>query len=149
MLVSEDDETAPALARLTLREEDAGVRAAFYGAIADDNYDLSGLGETDALVRLVADENLPRARLEGAAMLAAAINAGNQGLAAEFDAVHVPWLLQMASDGLGRGELRLAVAALMQSGSEDAKTALNELSKSRRFEVADAAGEALAKVMQQ
>lgn len=149
MLVSEDDGAAQALARLTLREEDAGVRAAFYAAIAGDNYDLSGLREADDLLRLIAAESLPRARLEGTAMLAAAIDAGNDGLVAEFDAVHVPWLLEMTASDLGRGDLRLAVAALMQSGSDGAKAALNELSKSRRFEVADAAGEALAKVLQQ
>ena len=149
MLVSEDDGAAPALARLALQEDDAGVRAAFYAAIATDNYDLAGLHETDALVQLIAEETLPRARLDGAGMLAAAINAGNAGLTAGFDAHHVPWLLKLASGDPGRPELSLALAALSLAHSERAQAALNELSNSQRIEVAEAAGDALARMTKQ
>jgi HEAT repeat protein len=130
--------------RLSLGEQDPGVRSELYEAMAL-HADWEAGPADGRLVERVLSETAPGTQLQGCRMLASRLRvAFDPQLAETFDRRLVPWLRGQARDaGNGRYERLTAVDSLKLAGTPAAREALEAIASTRDPVVTPAAAKAL------
>jgi HEAT repeat protein len=129
LLDEPEDAVAPLLDILD-RETSPEVRAELYSALAIHNHQTHADAALDALIPAILEEEELQTRLQGYRLVGAMLSVESDARLSEpFDEFMVDWLSEQVESGMGSYTRSLAIDALNLAGTDDAKRALERLTR--------------------